>query len=306
MDGYLAFDVGGSKYIVGLIERTGRIIAEKRGVWRALTREAILEDILGAARALLRETGCSPCACGITIPGLADPERGMWVSASFSGIRDFPICAEVERALGIPVYCDNDGQAYALAEMRFGSCRDVKDFVYLNVSNGIGSAVVAGGRLVCGADGTAGELGHCVVVEGGRSCKCGLNGCLEMHAAGPGIARNYDEMGGNAPGAPRAEAKEIAERARAGEETALRVFELEGELIARVLGVAINLLNPAKVVIGGGVSLAFDLFAPSLKRELQARVYRDANPHCEVIATPLGYLAGLYSAAAIAALRMEG
>ena len=90
-----------------------------------------------------------------------------------------------------------------------------------------------------------------------------------------------------------------------GEEAALRVFELEGEYLSRVLGAAVNLLNPERIVIGGGVSLAFDLFAPSLRRALKQAVYGGANPHVEVCATPLGYDAGLYSAAAIAATQRE-
>lgn len=301
MDCYLCLDIGGSKYIVGLIDRAGNVLAEKRGVWPVLSERCVLEQTLIAARALIAETGKTPLACGITIPGLADPQNGMWVEASFSGIRNFPICREVEKALGIPTFCDNDGQAYALAEMLFGACRDAKDFLYVNVSNGIGGSVVMGGKLQYGASGNAGEIGHSVVVENGRRCKCGLNGCLEMHAAGPGIARNYAEMGGETP----ADAKEIARRAREGEKIAQDVWQLEGELLAKNIAVAINVLNPAKVVLGGGVSLAFDLFGPPLKQAIHERIYRAANPNLEVLPTPLGYLAGLYGAAAIAVSRME-
>ena len=201
---YLAFDVGGSKYIVGLIDRAGQVLGMRRGVWKALTQEAVLHTLLEEARALLSETGAQPVACGVTIPGLADPAAGLWVEATFSGIRDFPICARISEALHLPAYCENDGQAYALAEMVFGSCRGVQDFIYMNVSNGIGGALVSGGRLLTGARGNAGEPGHCCAVPGGRLCKCGSRGCLEMHAAGPAIALNYQEAGGapDADGAP--------------------------------------------------------------------------------------------------------
>ena len=94
---YLSLDVGGSKYIVGLIDRDGNVVRTLQGVWETLTREGVLETVLREARALLRETGIAPVACGITIPGLADPRKGIWVEAQFSGIRDFPICEEVER-----------------------------------------------------------------------------------------------------------------------------------------------------------------------------------------------------------------
>lgn len=303
---YLAFDVGGSKYIVGLIDRAGQVLGMRRGVWQALTQEAVLHTLLSEARALLSETGAQPVACGVTIPGLADPAAGLWVEATFSGIRDFPICARISEALHLPAYCENDGQAYALAEMVFGSCRGVQDFIYMNVSNGIGGALVSGGRLLTGARGNAGEPGHCCAVPGGRLCKCGSRGCLEMHAAGPAIALNYQEAGGapDADGTP-ASARVIAQRARAGEALAREIFVREGELLGRILAVAVNLLNPAKVVLGGGVSLAYDLFGPSLERTVLEQIYRGANPDVAIGPTPLGELAGLYSGAAIAVLRTE-
>lgn len=305
-DCYLSFDVGGSKYIVGLIDRAGEVLATRRGVWRELTESCILETILSEARALLAQTGRRPVACGVTIPGLADPGKGLWVEAQFSGIRNFAICNSISAELGVPAYCENDGQAYALAEMLFGACRDVQDFLYVNVSNGIGGSVVSGGRLLYGANGNAGELGHCVIEEDGRACKCGSRGCLEMYAAGPAVARNYLEMGGRpGPDGKPADGKQIAERARGGEALAQALFVHEGKLLGQVIAMAVNLLNPRKVVIGGGLSLAFDLFGPSLKETVEKQVYNRANPDCEILPTPLGYLAGLYGGAAIAVSRTE-
>lgn len=301
---YLAFDVGGSKYIVGVVTQSGKVVETRRGVWDSLTEEGILQTLLAQARDLLAGVDCRPVACGVTIPGLADPEKGLWVEASFSGIRNFAICQQLTDALGLPAYCDNDGQAYALAERVFGCCKDVQDFIYMNVSNGIGGALVSGGRLLYGHNGTACEPGHCRVVPNGRLCKCGNRGCLEMHAAGPAIARSYQEAGGalSADG-QIASAKEIAQRARAGEALARAVFEQEGTLLGTVLAVEINLLNPQKVVLGGGVAQAYDLFGPSLEQTVRQQVYRGANPDYTIQPTPLGYLAGLYGAAAIALLK---
>ena len=306
MNTYLAMDVGGSKYVVAIITGDGRILNRRRGTWRALDAPTILRQLTEEARILLDESAEVPIACGITIPGLADPERGLWVEASFSGIRNFAICHAVEKALGIPAYCENDGQAYALAEMTFGCCRDVRDFLFINVSNGIGGAIVSGGRLLSGSRGFAGEFGHCNAVPSGRPCKCGQMGCLEMHAAGPGIARTYEEMGG-APDAAgqRADCRTIADRARTGDLIARAAFEEAGRCLGRVLATAVNLLNPCRIVIGGGVSLAFDLFAPALRQTLRNLIYVGANPDLTVLPTPLGYDAGLYSAAAIALLHHQ-
>lgn len=303
---YLTLDIGGSKYIFAILSREGEILARRGGGWKELSQQGVLDEIITVCGEMLQTTGLKPIACGITIPGLADPARGMWVEAQFSGIRDFAICAEVEKAFGIPAYCENDGQAYALAEMVFGSCTDVKDFLFVNVSNGIGGAIVSGGRLLGGKSNFAGEFGHCNLVENGRLCNCGQKGCLETYAAAAGIAKNYAELGG-APdeNGQLAQCKLIAERARAGEEKALKVFEMEGRYLGRIIAVAVNLLNPAKIVIGGGVSLAFDLFQDSLVRTVREQIYAYANSDFEIIPTPLGYEAGLYSAAAIAITQRE-
>ena len=303
---YLAMDVGGSKYVVAIVNDEGQILNRRRGVWHALTASTILDQLLEVARSLLDEAAEVPVACGITIPGLADPKRGVWVEASFSGIRNFAICEAVQTALGIPTWCENDGQAYAMAEMTFGCCQGVRDFLFVNVSNGIGGSIVSDGKLLSGSRGFAGEFGHCNAVPSGRPCKCGQKGCLEMHAAGPGIARTYEEMGG-APDATGSgvDCKVIAERARAGDRIAQAAFDEAGCCLGRVLATAVNLLNPSRIVIGGGVSLAYDLFAPTLRHTLRKQIYAGANPTVEILPTPLGYDAGLYSAAAIARMNHQ-
>ena len=301
METYLSLDIGGSKYVVGLLRRDGTIVAKRGGSWPELTADGVMRTLIEESRVLLAETSEMPIAIGATIPGLADAERGMWVEASFSGIRELPICQRLTEALGLPAYCENDGSAYALAEMLFGSCRGVKDFIFMNVSNGIGGAIVCGGKLVRGFRGSAGEIGHCCVVPDGRACKCGLNGCLEVYAAGPGITRNYVALGGDP-----ADAKLIAERARTGNDPyAQQVYDMEGVYLGMALASAINLLNPECVVIGGGISLAFDLYEEALLLTVADHVYQTANPNVDIRPTPLGYDAGLFSGAAIAISQRE-
>lgn len=297
----LAIDIGGSKCVVGLVDDRGTIIGKKRFVWQQLKEQAMLADICREGKALLKDhPAISPSFIGASIPGLADPEKGLWVEASFSGIRDLPIAARLSKAFGLPAYIDNDGQACALAEHMFGAGQDAEDFLYITVSNGIGGSIFANGRLYGGVNGTAGEFGHCTVVENGRLCKCGLTGCLEAHAAGPAIARNYQELGGSPmqDGRP-ADAAEIARRAREGEEIALSVFQMEGMYLGKIIATACNLLNPAKVILGGGVSLAFSLFENSLRETVNKHLYRSANPNLQILPTPLGYDGGLLGAAAV-------
>lgn len=304
---FLCFDIGGSKYNVGLLRQDGTILARQKSLWHGHSQQEMLAELFCAGHAVLAQCpGQAPCAAGATIPGLADAASGMWVEASFSGIRNVPIAHLLEQEFGLPAAIENDARACALAERMFGAGKDVDDFFYVTVSNGIGGALFLNGALYTGALGNAGEIGHCTAVENGRPCGCGKRGCLEAHAAGPAISKNYLELGGtpDEAGTPPA-AKEIAARARTGEAAALRTFELEGRLLGTALAQAVNLLNPARVILGGGVSLAYDLFGPKLEQTLGWNIYRKASGNVDVMPTPLGYDGGLYAAAALAILRAK-
>jgi glucokinase len=297
----LCFDIGGSKYMTGLVDGEGRVLCAERREWDELTPEGVVASLAAAGTQLLQaHPDLHPEVIGVTIPGLAKPEEGLWVEASFSGIRDLPIGRLLREAFGLPAYGENDAKACALAEKLFGAARDVDDFLYVTVSNGVGGAVFAGGRLLYGS-GAAGECGHVTVEEGGRPCKCGKSGCLEVYAAGPGMSQTYETLAGE-----RAAGDEIAARARQGDTVARYVFELEGEYLGRMLGMAANLVSPELVVIGGGLSLAFDLYEPALLRSLRAHMYQAANPRLTVTPTPLGYHGGLLGAAALARCGMDG
>lgn len=298
----LCFDIGGSKYNIGYIREDGMLIGQEKSKWNGPLNVRTVEEelVLGAERLMGRFPELYPDVIGITIPGLADPKEGMWVDAPFSGIRNFPIREILEQRYGIPAAADNDGQACCLAEAVFGSGRGKRDFFYMTVSNGIGGALFLNGKLYQGQGG-AGEIGHCAVEPGGRRCACGNEGCLEACAAGPGISRNYQEIAGM-PGL-EINAKEIAGRARMGDEAAIQTFRLEGVYLGRAISWVINLLNIPLVILGGGVSLAYDLFEESMREELKKRVFTRANPRPEVKPTVLGYNGGLYGAAAIGFLR---
>lgn len=298
----LAVDIGGSKYMVGLLGENGEIFAREHYICSAVSSERIMEDIISAIGKLSRENqDYEPEMIGVTIPGLADPRRGYWVEASFSGIRDLAVGPILSSKFGIPVYVDNDGQACALAERLFGACREVQDFIYLTVSNGIGGAVFAKDKIYYGAFGNAGEFGHVSVTEGGRRCKCGKFGCLEMYAAGPGIVRNYIELGGpESMEGKKTEAKQIAVLAEAGDPAALETFRLEGYYLGKVIAEACNVLNPARVIVGGGVSLAFPVFEEYLLEEVQRSIYLSANRELKIMPSDFGYNGGLLGAAAVA------
>ena len=231
----------------------------------------------------------------MTIPGLADAEKGIWVYACFSGIADYPIVERMSKKLDMPVYIENDVNACALAEKVFGACRDCDDFLWMTVSNGVGGGLVLGGKVYGGAFGGSGEIGHVVVEDNGPVCPCGHLGCMEAVAAGPGIARRYEAITGK-----WLSAKDISILARQGDATAMGVMTKTGEYIGKALGKAASLLNLRRYVLGGGVMQSFDLMEPYIREAFAGEAFASPNKNAEIITTALKYEAGLMGAAAIA------
>ncbi len=299
----LGIDIGGSKLVTGLVDAGGTVLAKEKHRWEKLDRESVLGTILEASTQLMQNNPGIPAdAIGVNIPGLADPNKGLWVEACFSGIRDVPIGEILSDRFKLPARIDNDVNNCALGEKLFGICRDCTDFMWQTVSNGCGGALFLSGQVYRGAYFNAGEFGHiCVEEHGGYPCGCGNHGCLDAQAAGPGIQRRYLEQGGSKEidgGEP--DARAIAELARKGDPLAIEIFNQEGYYIGKAMAAVINAVNPQKAIIGGGISGAFDLFYPELLRTVNRMTYREASKHVTIEKTGLGYDAALIGAAALA------
>lgn len=297
MRNVLAFDIGGSKLIVGVVDEAANIITKRKHTWTRTDEQGVLDVVVKAGRDMLREFGEQIAAIGVSIPGLCDPKQGVWVESCFSGISGIPVKDIISRELKLPVEIENDVNACALAEKAFGCCKDVSDFLWVTVSNGCGGALFINNKLYRGAEGNAGEMGHVVVEEnGGFVCGCGNRGCLEIQAAGPGIVRRYQKKCMD----EAVTAAEVAKRARRGDELAIQVYKDEGVYLGRAIAAAVNVVNPSKVVIGGGVSESFDLFEEGLYKTVRERIYKRANKQLKIEKTALGYYASLVGAATLA------
>lgn len=220
-------------------------------------------------------------------------------------IRDFHIAEAMSDELHLPVFIENDVNACALGEIRYGFCKDVKDFIWITVSNGIGGCVVSNGEIHRGFNKNAGEIGHINVVENGYKCKCGNRGCVEVYAAGPAIVRRYCEKTGRSPEDPGIDAKYIAELAKSGDRTAKRVYGETGYYLGKAIAASVNVINPQKVILGGGVGMDMELFYPQMIKTACNRYFRDANRELIIEKTSLSYEAALIGAASIAFAGME-
>jgi len=286
----LGIDIGGSKIVTGVIDDGGNVLySQKESLPTGTTADSLFVVMKNMCDKIAEKYSFDKI--GITIPGLADTENGIWVYAPFSGISNFPIADKVGGIYGKPVYIENDVNACAVAEKYFGCCKNADNFIWITVSNGIGGSVFANGSLYTGCNGNAGEFGHIKVLDDDNFlCGCGDYGCVEAVAAGPGIKKRY---GGTLT------AEQIAIEARKGDTAARDVLYDTGYYIGKALSAAINMLNPEMAVFGGGVSQSFDLIAPGIKDALARYMFKAANKDIKLMQTALSYNAALIGAAAI-------
>jgi len=288
----LGIDIGGSKIAAGIVDTAGNVLySEKEQLPAGTTADSLLAVIKNKCDKITEKYNFEKI--GVTIPGLADSQNGIWVYAPFSGINNFPIADKINHMYGKKVYIENDVNACAVGEKRFGCCKNTDDFIWITVSNGIGGSVFTNGKLYTGCNGNAGEIGHIKVRDNDDNefqCGCGDYGCVEAVAAGPGIRKRY---GGTLT------AEQIANEARNGNTAALKVMYDTGYYIGKALSAAINMLNPEMAVFGGGVSQSFDLIEPGIKDALSRYMFKAANKNIKLTQTALAYNAALIGAAAI-------
>ena len=293
MKNIFCVDIGGSKLICGALTVSGEILDSYRAEY---PREYSVETILNYIREGFNKLKkYESFACGVAVPGLCDYTAGEWLYSPFSGLGDIPICKQISEITNLPTFADNDVNLSAMAEKYFGVCKEVSDFLWITVSNGIGGGLYLGGELYRGQDLSAGEIGHFVVEQNGRKCGCGNNGCLEAYASGASIAAIYNESTGK-----NLSAKHISELARSGDAQALKVWQNAGEYIGKASSYAVNLLNIDTVVLGGGAAEAFDLLELFVIESLNKNLFKKANPNVKVLHSLPGKFAALKGCAALA------
>jgi glucokinase len=224
-------------------------------------------------------------AAGLAVAGWLSADREQLIAAANLGVAGVPLRRDLEQRTGLPVTVDNDGNAAALAEARAGAGRTARMLVMLTLGTGVGGGIVASGRLLTGAAGLAGELGHLPAADDGPPCACGGRGCLEIYASGPAVARQAARAGYAGPGGPDGPpptAEDVVAAARAGVPEAIQALAMAGEAVGRAVARLVPVLNPDLVLLGGGLTAgATDLVLIPARQGL-AR----ATPLSNVVAAP--------------------
>ncbi|MEH0421076.1 ROK family transcriptional regulator [Streptomyces sp. B21-083] len=256
---------------------------------------ATLSDLVLELRTAAEEFGAPVRGMGIAVSGDVDRAEGMVRYSPFLDWRDVPLADLAAMTTGLPVTVDNDVRALTVAEQWFGAGVGLSDFALVTVGAGIGCGLVVGGRVVSGAHGVAGEIGHLSLDPAGPPCHCGNRGCVEAIASDSAIVRDVRAETG-IDVADAAEALELAHRGDAG---AREVYARAGEAIGRAIGSVVNLLGPERVIISGEGLAAYDLFAERIRDTFTASAF-GAAARCDVRTRPLPFEEWARGAAATA------
>jgi len=237
-------------------------------------------------------------AIGLAAPGPLDHERGVVHEApNLADFREVRLADDLSAVLDRPVFLDRDTVVAAFAEAAYGAARGVSDFVYVTISTGIGGAIVTGGRILRGVSGTAGEIGHIPVDPAGPLCGCGHAGHVEALASGGNIARAFGVE----------TAAEVFTAARAGDERARQILDRAQRALGDLAVALVNVLNPARIVVGGGVTAGAPAFVFGAMRDaVRERAFAVPGRAVQIVPAALGDDVGLVGATFMARERAEG
>ncbi|MBG0829365.1 ROK family glucokinase [Planomonospora sp. ID67723] len=310
----IGVDIGGTKVAAGVVDEDGRIVEHRLRRTPAESPERVADTIGEVVRELA--VGRQIEAVGLGAAGFVDETRSIVRFAPNLAWREEPLQKKVSDLVGLPVVVENDANAMAWGEARFGAGRGESHVVCVTVGTGIGGGIVLDGSLYRGRWGMGAELGHMQAVPGGRLCGCGNLGCWEQYASGnalvtearliaqaePARAARLLEIAGGAPG--DIEGPEVTEAAREGDPAALAAFASMADWLGQGLSDLASILDPGCFILGGGVSRAADLWIDRARESFAARLTgRGHRPLAEIRLAELGASAGVVGAADLARRR---
>ncbi|MFL5320672.1 MAG: ROK family protein [Myxococcaceae bacterium] len=306
----LGIDLGGTFARAAVVEASGRLVSAAKTALQNRSPEGVVATIHAAAVEAMKAAG-NPAvsACGVGVAGQLEGDHGVIAVAPNLGWRNVPFGKLLSDSLGRPVRLINDLRAAAWGEFVAGAGQGCSDMLVVFVGSGVGSAIISGGRLVVGASNVAGEFGHVKVVTRGRSCGCGEQGCLEAYAGGHNLIAQMREAVAGGPTALAALCSgnpsvltpaHLEEAAEMKDGAALAIIERAGDYLALAVANYVTVMNPTRLVLGGGVLT----HAPTLRRRVTEGIaaYTNASARraVHVVTAALGDDAGIIGAGLLA------
>jgi glucokinase len=306
----IGVDIGGTKIAAGVVDEGGEVQAVGRRSTPKRDADAVVDVITELVGSLVRGTEEEILGVGLGVAGFVDAEQSHVLTASNLGWTNEPIRDKLTRRLGLPVVVENDANAAAWGEFRFGAGVGRDDMIMVTVGTGVGGGIVIDGRLQRGAHGVGAEFGHMIVVPDGRQCGCGRRGCWEQYASGSSLVRYAREFAASqredaalllefGDGTPEGvQGLHVTEAAQKGDTVALKAFDTLGYWLGLGMADLAALLDPGIFVIGGGVIESGELIlGPTRDTFAQSLVSREHRPLTPIVPALLGNAAGIVGAA---------
>ena len=308
----IGIDVGGTKVLGGVVDESGKVLTTARKDTPRQGGSALTQTIADVAKELLQQH--SVASVGVSAAGFVSSDRKtMLATPNIADWNGVDLDQQLTQLIGLPVVIENDANAAAWGEAKFGAGKNQNHMMMLTVGTGIGGGIVVNGALYRGAYGIAAEFGHMRVVPEGHICGCGARGCFEQYASGnallrhareainasPEVARNLLSRGDGTVAGLTGQA--ITEAARDGDPVALTAFNTTSQWLGAGIASLAVLLDPACVVIGGGVISAGEILLKPTRESLERNMpFAGKHPYPQIIAALLGNEAGLVGVADLA------
>ena len=299
-------DVGGTKIAAGTVTPEGELLDEVQHP-TANDREELLSSIASTVKEVSRHHSVGGVC--LAVPGyISTKDNKILSAANLQAIVGVPLKEELEDRTGIPITVENDANAAAWGEFRFGAGKDARHLILLTLGTGVGGGIISHGVLLSGARGTGGELGHVTLQATGPRCGCGNRGCLEVFASGTAIARRGGEVVREKPESALGKlaavrtpgGEDLVDLARKGDKDCLKILREAGTWLGIGLAALVNLFDPEVIAIGGGVSEAGELVLEPARKELRLRSSSPSRSLVEIKKATLGAKSGILGAAALA------
>jgi glucokinase len=307
---YVGVDIGGTAMKLGICNANGELLHVFEGPTETdQGTDRILGNIVKYARQVVAESPFEwehVAGVGVGIPGFMDFEKGLIKSASNLPLNNVPLKDFLQSELGKPVRINNDANVAALGEAWGGAGRGVSSVVCYTLGTGVGGGIVVGGRLIEGFTGMAGELGHMAIIPDLEAiqCGCGKMGCLETVSSATGILRMARDAVGRGDRTSLAEletltAKDVIDAAKNGDEVAQRIVNRAAYYIGKSMAVVAIVVNPARFIVGGGVSKAGEFLLSQIREAFYKFAQDRATEGVDIVAAALGNNAGIVGAAGL-------
>ena len=289
----IGVDLGATFIKMGLVDSKAKVYFRRKietptGVKKSPLIDAIVYNI----RDIIRESGKKVSGVGIGVPGPVDSKKGIvHYFPNIKGWKEVPLKSILEKKLRLRVELDNDVNAMTLGEFAFGSGKRCENLVCITLGTGVGGGIIINGKLYRGGSMAAGEIGHMPINEIGPRCNCRGIACLERYIGNRYILKRAKKVFGNSVTLPK-----LNELASSGNKRAKAIWlDVAKKLSVTLIGV-VNLLNPDKIVIGGGVSKAGALILAPLTKEIKSLAMKDQSRHVKIVLAKLGRDAGIIGA----------